>query len=222
MSARYKITLTGKQPLLLHRDNIDWQQRLLAWRTDPANKKKSVPGDDRSPGWTWIGSLYVSEGKLVVDSDNLMTMLREGGARCPQPGRAGKTYKRETQSGIVIDSLAWPLIVGGNSIPSAQFEELANEDDFGKHQAAAEKAGFTLFVKRARVGQAKHVRVRPRFDSWQLCGTLTVLDTDTITDRVISDVLTFAGAYSGLGDWRPSSPKSPGFFGTFTPTIEKL
>jgi hypothetical protein len=78
-----------------------------------------------------------------------------------------------------------------------------------------------LFVKRARIGNAKHVRVRPRFDSWSVSGTLTVLD-DSITTDVLERILTHAGAYAGVGDWRPSSPKSPGPFGRFTSTVKEV
>jgi hypothetical protein len=42
---------------------------------------------------------------------------------------------------------------------------------------------------------------------------------DTITEAVLKNILIFAGAYSGIGDWRPSSPKSPGPYGKFTVEI---
>jgi hypothetical protein len=40
-------------------------------------------------------------------------------------------------------------------------------------------------------------------------GTLTEFD-DTITATVLQNILTAAGRYCGICDWRPSSPKSPG------------
>jgi hypothetical protein len=50
---------------------------------------------------------------------------------------------------------------------------------------------------------------------------LTVLD-DMISTDVLANILTFAGAYAGLGDWRSSSPKSPGNFGKFTVEAEEI
>lgn len=190
------------------------------WERDPANKGSSVAGDDRTPAHRWIGCLYANAGVLTIDADNLMTMLREGGARCPA-GKGAKTFKRETQSGIVIDELAWPLLVRGAVVKVDDVMRLATVSNFEEHCEAVRKLGFELFVKRARINQAKHVRVRPRFDNWAVCGTLTVLD-DKITTEVLENVLKFAGAYAGLGDWRPSSPKSPGPYGRFTAEIEEV
>lgn len=219
-SRTYQVTLTGESPLLLHRDNICWGEAMKRWSSDPNNKKHSVAGDDRTPAHRWIGCLYVNAGTLVIDSDNLMTVLREGGAKCPA-GKGNKTFKRETQSGIVVNEIGWPIIVNGGTIPFAAIEKLQTETDFEVHCQTATSLGFNLFVKRARVNQTKHVRVRPRFDAWAVSGTLTVLD-DTITTEVLQRILTHAGAYAGLGDWRPSSPKSPGPFGRFTAVLKEI
>lgn len=219
-SRTYEVTLTGESPLLLHRDNIQWCEAMKRWAQDPDNKKLSVAGDDRTPAHRWIGCLYVNAGLLVIDSDNLMTVLREGGAKCPA-GRGNKTFKRETQSGIVVNEIGWPIMIDGSAISFSDIEPLQTEDDFEKHCETASKLGFSLFVKRARIGNAKHVRVRPRFDRWAVSGTLTVLD-DSITTDVLQRILTHAGAYAGVGDWRPSSPKSPGPFGRFTATIKEI
>lgn len=215
---RYKITLTGETPLLMHHDNISWADQLQKWAKDPANKKISTAGDDRTPAWRWIGNLYVESGVIVLPSDNLMTMLREGGAKCPTGVRGG-TFKRQTQSGIVVDQSAWPILIDGKTVAYSPIKALLEESDFDEHLKAVEAMGFELFVKRAKIGQAKHIRVRPRFDRWQVHGTVTVLD-ETITASTLSNIVTFAGMYAGLGDWRPSSPKSPGSMGKFSATVE--
>lgn len=221
MKARtYQVVLTGETPTIIHHDNLSWAETMKQWSLDPANKKKSVAGDDRSPAWRWIGCLYSEGGKLVIPSDNLMTVLREGGKRCPT-GKGQATFKAQSQSGIVVDQSSWPLCVNGREISFAPFKALIENDDFAEHEATAQKHGFMLFVKRAKIGQAKHVRVRPRFDNWSCGGTVTVFD-DMITTDVLKNILTFAGTYAGLGDWRPSSPKSPGPFGKFTAEVKQV
>lgn len=221
MKARkYEVQLTGETPLLMHADNLQWAEVMAAWQKDPANRKVSVAGDDRTPAWRWIGCAYVDSGKFCIPADNLMTVLREGGAKCPTGVRGG-TYKRQTQSGLVVDQAAWPLTIDGAEIPYAPFKALIEETDFARHEATAAAHGFALFVKRAKIGQAKHVRVRPRFDRWAAVGTITVFD-ETITSDVLRNILTFAGTYAGLGDWRPSSPKSPGPYGKFTATVREV
>jgi hypothetical protein len=94
-------------------------------------------------------------------------------------------------------------------------QALTEESDFTVHESTAERLGFTLFVKRAKIGKNKHIRVRPRFNRWECGGTVTVLD-EMITSAVLNNILTFAGVYCGIGDWRPSSPDKPGSFGQFS------
>jgi len=204
----------------MHHDNLSWAEFMKKWAMDPANKKDSVRGDDRSPAFRWIGSLYVEGGKVVIPSDNLMTVLREGGKKCPT-GKGQQTFKSQTQSGIVVDQASWPLTIEGKDVPFEPIKALQTEKDFDVHCEVAKSLGFELFCKRAKIGNAKHVRVRPRFDRWECEGSLTVLD-DSISKDVLANILTFAGVYSGMCDWRPSSPKSPGPFGKFTSNIKPL
>ena len=221
MKARkYHVTLTGESPLLMHRDNIEAGEIARAWSKDPGNKKASVAGDDRTPAWTWLGYCYHDETQLVIDADNLMSMLRDGGKKCSAPTGKG-SMKSATQSGIMVNEIGWPLLTEGRPVNWPALAKLSDEEAFEKHVAAAEKAGFSLFCKRARVGTAKHVRVRPRFDKWSAAGTLTVLD-DQITTQMLETILRHAGFYVGLCDWRPGSPQAPGQFGRFSVMVKEI
>lgn len=215
---KYSVKLTGETPLLMHQDNIEWCGKIKRWQLDPSNKKKSVAGDDRSPALTWIGSLYTDKGLVCIPADNLMTLIREGGARVPT-GKKGGSFKAMTQSGIVVDQSSWTLIGPKGKFEYAGIEPLTLEDDFAVHESTVADLGFSLFVKRAKIGQQKHVRVRPRFDVWSCAGSVTVLD-DQISLDVIRNIFTYAGFYSGLCDWRPSSKQSPGQFGKFSAVVE--
>jgi len=218
---RFEVTIKGETPLLMHHDNLEWDGIMKQWSKDPANKAGSVAGDDRSPGFRWIGYLYQHAGNAVMPSDNLMTALREGGAKCPT-GKGQKTYKSQTQSGLLVDQENWPLFnpATGEVYTLDGLKDIMEETDYAIHEMWAREHGFELFAKRAKVGQAKHVRVRPRFDSWAATGTITILD-DAITADVLQNIWTYAGAYSGLCDWRPSSPRSPGSFGRFSVEMKK-
>jgi hypothetical protein len=129
--------------------------------------------------------------------------------------------KAQTQSGIICNEIGWPLIVGGKTLDAKKLMDLTAESDFEKHEQAATDAGFSLLVKRARVGTAKHVRVRPRFAAgWIASGTVSVVD-QSISTAMLQTILTFAGAFCGVGDWRPSSP-TPGQFGRFTAEVMEM
>jgi hypothetical protein len=219
----YNVTLTGSTPLLMHHDDIAWADLMEKWKNDPANKKNSKAGDDRSPAFRWLGSLYHDATSVALPSDNLMTCMMEGGSLVLVPGgKSGKTFKAQTQSGMLVGEPFWPLEVGakGQPILMADLEALKETNDFDLHIVRASELGFSLFLKRAKIGQAKHIRVRPRFDVWSASGTIVVWD-EQITKQVLLDVLMNGGRYKGLGDWRPGSPRKPGPFGTFTAEVRE-
>ena len=214
----YTVTLTGKMPLLMHADNIEWADQMDAWKNDPGNRKHSKAGDDRTPAFRWLGSLYHDGNIVAVPNDNLMRAFMEGGAMVPVPGgRMGKTFKSQSQSGMLVDGTHWPLLVKGKTIAVAPLLALKTETDFAAHGAVAQKNGFALHLKRAKIGQSKHVRVRPIFETWATAGTVHVWD-DQITIDALRQIVTQAGLYKGLGDWRPGG-KTPGPYGMFTAEV---
>lgn len=219
---RFEITLTGLTPLLHHADNLKWRGVMQKWAKDPANKGTSVAGDDRSPAFRWIGHLYRFADKAIIPSDNLMTMFREGGAKC-LTGKRQQTFKALTQSGMMVDSAQWDVIDPrtGKAYDVTGVEDLTDEPDFEVHEAWAVAHGFELFSKPAAVNGAKHVRVRPRFDAWEARGTVTVFNA-MITTEALTQIIAVAGAQAGICDWRPSSPKSPGPYGRFDGKVKKV
>lgn len=218
----YEVTLTGTQPLLMHNDDIEWADLMDAWKLDKDNRKQSKAGDDRTPAFRWIGSLYHNEeGEVIIPTANIMRVIMEGGASVLVPGgQRGKTFKAQSQSGIMPRAIGWPIQVNGHDVPFKPIEALMQEPDFKVHQQRVKEMGFTLFLKRARIGASKHIRVRPQFESWSARGEIVVID-EQITTEILMDILEIAGKYKGLGDWRPSS-KTPGTYGMFEAQVEEL
>jgi hypothetical protein len=216
----YKVTLTGKTPLLMHYDNVEWADFMDTWRADPANKKISKAGDDRTPSWRWLGCVYHDGKQLGLPSSNIMRCMMEAGAMVPVPGaNAKKTFKAQTQSGMMSREPLWTLTVRTKPIAWAALETLKDLRTFAEHKQAVEALGFSLLVKRARIGQQKHIRVRPQFAAdWQLHGSFAVWD-EQIDRSTLATILDYAGQYKGLGDWRPGG-KTPGPYGMFEATIE--
>lgn len=221
MAETYEFMMTGKSELLMHFDNIEGSSAIKKWQTDPKNKAVSIKGDDRSPAWTWITYAYTNNNKLVVPSDNIMTALRSAGSSKEIPGgKHGKTFKDATQYGLLPSATAFDLLIGGKAVSTKKIMDLWEDNDFAKHEKLAESLGFKLFAKRAKIGQAKHIRVRPMFESWSVKGQLTVTE-QAITEAVLVDLLTIAGERAGLGDWRPSS-KTPGPYGRFNVALQQI
>ena len=210
----YKVTFTGKTPLLMHHDNIEWADFMDEWKSDPANKKHSKAGDDRTPAWRWLGCCY-HDGKLLgIPSANIMRCLMEGGAMVPVPGgKSGKTFKAQTQSGMMSQEPLWPLRVENDTITWKSIEQLKDVPKFAAHKKAAQDFGFDLLVKRAKIGSSKHIRVRPQFSNWSISGTFVIWD-EQLDEKALLNILEYAGQYKGLCDWRPGG-RTPGPYGTF-------
>ena len=215
---RVGFTIEGTMPLLMHWDNIEGGDELKAWRQAPENKNVSVAGDDRSPAWSWHIYCYNDGQHITMPQDNVMGALMYGGAQLIL--KKNKTFKELSQSGILIESEHLKFYFGDNQRLSVGELEFMRHDTFAAQAEKCKDLGFRLFVKRAKVGQSKHVRVRPRFDIWRVEGSLHVLAKE-ITFDVLTTMFEYAGR-GGLCDWRPSSKKGPGPYGQFTSKLKKL
>jgi len=214
---KFKFTLNGKTPLLIHSDDVIAGDRLQQWRKDPTNKKSSVAGDDRSPAWSWMTYLYHDNNVLTVPTDNLARCMVLAGTQITLKKQT--TMKSVAASGLFIHEIDMPIVGPMGTVPLSKI--VAIEDmSFAEQVNAVRSLGFDLFVKRAKVGTSKHVRVRPRFNQWSLSGVIEITCPD-IREEHLRQMFEIAGTYKGLCDWRPSSP-TPGKFGTFTSVVEKL
>jgi hypothetical protein len=214
----YAFRLEGSTSLLMHADDVLNSDDLVAWRRDPKNKSVSVPGDDRSPAWTWQSYLYHDGTHIAIPQECLMASLRSAGAKMTLKGQT--TFKALSQSALTIGSEYCEFTNAGKQISVADILKLRNRP-FAEQVQGAREQGFDLHVKRAAVGTAKHVRVRPKFSSWAVSGTIEVSDP-VITESVLSQMFEIAGRKAGLGDWRPSAPKSPGPYGMFSSQVRPL
>jgi len=212
---RVSFEFTGTMPLLMHADDIEWSDRLQEWRKRPENKNVSVPGDDRSPPWGWMSCLYSDGEHLAIPSGNISAGLRSAGARLIM--KKQKTFKEATQSELRMDGEFCDLFVEKKQIKFADLESLASLT-FAQQAEAVQKHGFRLFLKRARIGTSKHVRVRPRFNTWTVRGSLETFAPE-LTFEVLTQLFEIGGKL-GLCDWRPGC-KTSGPFGMFTSKLTK-
>lgn len=215
---RVGFTLTGETPLLIHADDVEQSDRLKEWRDAPEHKNISVPGDDRSPAWTWQTYLYSDGEHVTCPADNIMAALRNAGAKMTMKRQT--TFKSATQSGLVIPTEYCELRIDGKQVPISEIDEIRDQP-FKVQCEKVKQHGFKLFVKRAAVGQTKHVRVRPRCEQWSVHGEIHVMVPE-ITMEVLDRLFEIAGRQSGLMDWRPSSKKSPGPYGMFSAKLKAM
>lgn len=217
----YKVTLTGMTDLILNRVNIPWADYMKEWVKNPENKKVSVAGDDRTPAWRWMGCLTHDYKRVVIEADYLMSVLRGGGQKTPTGVKNG-SFKVISQAGIMVNQANWPLLVEGKEISMADIDSLKDVPLFADHEELVSTLGFSLFTCRVPLVKGSRViRVRPRFHNWSASGTVTITD-ERITEQMLQRIFDAAGNFCGLGDWRPGAPSSPGVYGKFSTTLEKI
>lgn len=207
--------LTGETPLLMHPDDIEAADEIKAWQKAPENKNFSVAGDDRSPAWGWQTNLYSDGIMVVMPAQNIMVCLRQAGSQMIL--KRQKTFKEISQSGLVIHDEYCRFFTGDTQVDLASIASL-HDLPFSEQAEAVKELGFRLFVKRAKIGQSKHVRVRPRFDTWSVKGTIAITAKE-ITFEHLQQMFELAGRV-GLCDWRPGC-KTPGPYGMFSAKLKK-
>lgn len=208
--------LAGVMPILLHNDDVESADALMVWRKASENKNISRAGDDRSPPWTWQTYLYHDGIHVAMPSDNLMTCLRTAATQLIL--KKQKTFKEISQSGMLMTSEYLTLKIAGKQV-AIQDVFAIRDKPFPAHQQFALDHGFRLWVKRARVGTSKHIRVRPRLENWTVEGSVNVRAQE-ITFDVLTKMFDLAGNV-GLCDWRPGC-KTPGPFGMFQASLEEI
>ena len=230
---RYKVTLTGgPTSMLMHADDVLKNDQLQAYRGAAKAKgkgAKSVAGDDRTPPWSYWTYLYHDEKSICLTDLQISACLMKGATEFKMSGKKGKTLKSASQTLLQSMDPMWPIMVeragkkGMHAISVKELFALGDEAPFEDHVAKCADLGFLLDVRRAAVGQSKHVRVRPRFPAgWQVQGEIRVIDETLISGETLQAILEYCGDFVGLGDWRPSSPKKPGPHGRFTAKLQKI
>lgn len=202
LTCEYK--LSGLSPLILHNDNLEGAEQIAHWCK--THRKESKAGDDRTPPWTWKTYLYHDGEQLFIPTEFMMACLWRAAVKVILKGNT--SYKAIVAESVRFEGMGVPLLVGGKTIPIKRIEAIGGT--FAEHCAAVRTLGFRLLAKRAKVGQSKHVRVRPVFDDWSLHGHLSV-EGSIITLDVLREIFDVLGR-RGLGDWRPSAG-APGPYG---------
>ena len=129
--------------------------------------------------------LYVDDdGRPYVPDIMLQRAFIEAAKEFQQQGKRKKTYKNLVAGGFVT--------ILEEKIPIIS------------------KTGYKPDKRFVRVQKNRILRVRPRFDDWEL--EFTIVIDDSLDHEVIKQIISYAGSYIGIGDFRPTCT---GPFGRF-------
>lgn len=170
--------IIGLAPLLMHNgqlaDPLNPHSRSIAEMT---GKRKKTDADHVEVGRReFLGSLYLMNGEPCIPAEMFEAALIKGAMKEKRGPQA--------KAGLLIENNS-RLEYAGPRDPKALWT-----DD-----------RFRLRVG-VKIGQAKVMRTRPRFDGWSAELDVKFLPS-MLNAREIGGFLTTVGEQIGIGDWRP-------------------
>jgi hypothetical protein len=201
MEASFKIK--GISPLLMHCGQTADPVNCFSRAMKNQSKKRNKTDDDyiSLANLEWFAGLYTTPrittdidgnvtipdgAKLIIPAHVLDSCIREGAKK----NKEGKL----ASAGVIVTG-------DGEIITDAKSVKAASQDEAFRFSAAV------------RVGTAKVIRTRPRFDAWEINFTAEI-DESVCEVRQVTSWLQSAGKLVGIGDWRPGAPHG-GSFGRF-------
>jgi hypothetical protein len=121
------------------------------------------------------GALYKTKAGVIFQPSNTIEgAMKKASVKFKIPGAKMKTYKDIVVGGVFIDPL----------------------------EVTHKNQKWVIQRDSVRIQNARIMRSRPRFDEWELDFTMNVID-DRAEEHVLKEILSDAGLYYGIGDWRP-------------------
>jgi len=138
----------------------------------------------------WEAGLYWDDSiGVYIPAENIEATIKEG-------AKARKKGKDITK-GFMCDGLKIPLDYGEDLTKEELCKDLHYRD-----------------VRAMKVKQARVLRTRPRFNTWNICFTASY-DENLLDFNTIVDAIEYSGQYVGLCDSRPK-------YGKFTAKVTEL
>lgn len=179
---RFILTIEGTAPILMHNSRLaDKLDPITREKAVIAAKRKKTDEDDLELSrLEWIGGLYYDDTVgPYLPGDNVFKALVEA-------ARKTKDGKRVEQ-GLIITTDVNPLVYDGpRDIPTLWGDGTS---------------GF-VFRKTVKQQMTRITRTRPIFREWRT-EVEGEIDTAVLDLRDLAEFAHTAGAYIGLGDWRP-------------------
>ena len=174
------VRIVGISPIIPHNGQLadPMNKFVRSIKEITAKGKKKTDADmEAMARLEFMGGLYVDEdGHPAIPGECIEGMIRDGAKK----SRAGK----DAICGIISDGV-WPIIYDGPK----DLEKLWQDERFRDYRGV-------------KVGQARVMRMRPKFPDWSLDFQVTYQD-DVVNRTALEKWLRDAGQLVGLCDFRP-------------------
>lgn len=178
--AELKVRITGKAPLLLHNGRLADPTDEVAREMKKITSKRTKTDDDHLElsRLEFMGGLYTDENNEPCIPGEVLESCLKSGAKVAKNGK-------KIAAGALIPEYTVPL----------QYSGPRDVDSLWADKRFVHRSGV-------KVGQARVIRTRPKFDQWACEFTIEyqpeVIDREEVV-RAIED----AGNLKGLCDYRP-------------------
>ena len=178
--ARYLVTIRGMDAVIFNK-----MADQSTPKTEEKKQEKEDPLDKERRLWR-EKTYYAADGMLYIPGENLHECLKQGSQYWGQkiPGEGNKTYTDVIASAVIAENM--PLGVHKDSDELMAFGKSVNGNP-----SKGKKSG------------AKVYRIRPLLRPWGGSFVLHVFDS-RLSLAVLRTVVSYAGAFRGLCDWRPT------------------
>lgn len=177
----YEVTIQGAGAILFNKIPDDFGK-------PPGSKPNNIKTDPIEKEWaTWRSKTYATEsGDLYIPGENIHECLKDGARYWGQriPGEGQKTYTDVIARAIVCEDMM--LGVKADSDMLMPFGKNVNGNP-----SKGKRSGTRVY------------KIRPMLSSWGGTFRMHVFDA-RLTEDVLKVVLTYAGTFIGLCDWRPT------------------
>lgn len=173
-----KFKIVGVAPLVMHNGQLsdpsnDWSKAI---KRISGKRSKTDADFEEMSRLEWYGGLYTDGGKPCLPGFVVEAALTNAARK----SKRGK----QAQAGIICP---------GNY-------ELRYDDE-GPLDALWGQANHRLKLP-VRVGQARVIRTRPKFDGWS-AEIEVMFDPSQLNEQDVREIMVVCGDSIGLGDWRP-------------------
>jgi len=177
--SQFKVRITGTRPLLMHADLLSNPLNALTkeHKKLTGKKKKTEEDSEQIAKSEWAISMYYDSKIGPYLNGTMIEASLNAGAKLRKLGMAIKR-------GVEVLEERCPLEYEG----PRKIEKLWDKGYYD--------------VRGVKIGQKRIMRYRPIFKKWATQFTI-VFDEEIISKGELLDCLSDAGAYSGIGDYRP-------------------
>lgn len=190
---KYIVTIIGRSDILFNR-MID-QSETPAEGTLEKGKKNAITKDRAEvERKIWREKAYIRPESdiLYIPGENIHQCIVDGASYwgMPIPGRGKTQYTGVVKAGVICQDISLAVLDGTGNYVEAKKDDLVS---FGRSVNGTPTKGKG----------SKVYRIRPSLESWKGTFLMTVMDA-RLTPQILRTIISYAGLYKGLGDWRPN------------------